>query len=111
MPIARFPIEERDHLPISEPERWGFTSSQVGVICHLSRRITDQDWEALNERFLLPSNIGYRSGLIRDNDNRVDFVGVDELAGLYGIEPIEAWEKEERQRKRTYGWPGPVSET
>ena len=105
VPIARFLIEERGHLPIHQPERWGFTSGQSGGLFQLSRRITDEDWEALNGHFVLPPNIWFHKGLIRDQDNGVDFLGFDEVIGLEGVEPIEIWEAKELARPRTYGRP------
>lgn len=95
VPTARFLIEERGHLPLYEPERWGFTSSQAGGLFQLSRRITDEDWDAVQRRFVLPPNIVFYKGLIRDQDNGVTFLGVEELVGNDGVEPIEVREVEE----------------
>jgi hypothetical protein len=85
-----------------EPERWGL--SGTGMF-QFSRQITDSDWKALNQRFVLPPNLSFHKGLIRDNDNRVDFVGVDELIGLDGLEPVAVWEAKERALDRVYGRP------
>jgi hypothetical protein len=63
------------------------------------------DWQALNRRFVIPPNIWFDQGLIRDQDNRVDLFGVDEVEGLNGLEPIDVWEAEERELDRVYGRP------
>jgi hypothetical protein len=102
VPIARFLIEERGHLPLYEPERWGFTGTGL---FQFSRRITDEDWEAINQRFVIPPNVWFHNGLIRDQENGVDFLGVEELMGLNGVEPVELWEAEEWALDRTYGPP------
>jgi hypothetical protein len=52
-----------------------------------SRQITGADWKALNEHFVLPPNLWFHKGLIRDEVNRVDFVGVDELMGWTAWSP------------------------
>lgn len=103
VPIARFLVEERGHLPLYEPERWGFTA--MGSF-QFSRRITRADREAINERFVLPRTFGFHEiGLIQDNETGVWFEGSDEIIGLNGLEPIEIWEAQERALSRTYGRP------
>lgn len=103
VPIARFLVQERGHLPLYEPERWGFTD--MGSF-QFSRRITDADWEAVRLRFVLPPNIGFHEiGFIQDDDNGVYFEGSDVIIGLEGAEPIEIWEAKERALDRTYGRP------
>jgi hypothetical protein len=105
-PIARFLVEERGHLPLYNPEKWGLSGSPVSF--QFSRRITEADWEAINRRFVIPDNIVYYApkGWIQDNVNRVYFEGNDKIIGLDGVEPIEIWEAEERALDRTYGRPG-----
>jgi hypothetical protein len=70
-----------------------------------SRRITEEDWNALNRRLVLPPNIWFHHGLIRDGENGVDFIGVDEILEVDGPQPAEAWEAKERALDRTYGRP------
>ena len=102
VPLARFLVVERGHLPIHEPARWGFTGAGS---FQFSRRITEADWEALNQHFVIPPNIWFDQGLIRDQDNRADLFGADEVEVLNGMEPIDAWEAKERALDRTYGRP------
>jgi len=97
LPIAKFLVEERGHIPLERPERYGFRQTGGGLQCQLARRITDEDWAAINERFELPMNIQFFHGLIRDNDNRIDFMGFDEIQGDEGLIPIEVWEAQQRR--------------
>lgn len=102
VPIARFLVQERGHLPLYEPERWGFTNGSF----QFSRRITEADWEAVQLRFDLQGSFGFHEiGLIQDNDTGVWFEGTDKLIELNGVEPIDVWEAEERALNRTYGRP------
>lgn len=78
VPIARFLVEERGHLPIQDPERWGFAGMGVSWF---SRRISEE------------------------NDTGVYFEGTNMIIGLEGSEPIEIWEAKERALDRTYGRP------
>lgn len=103
VPIARFLVQERGHLPLYEPQRWGFTDTGS---FQFSRRITVADWEAINRRFELPPDFGFHEiGLIQDNETGVYFEGSDMIIGLEGAEPIEIWEAKERALDRTYGRP------
>ena len=61
-PIARFLVEERGHLPLYHPERWGFSGSGSFQFSH---RITEADWEAINRRFVIPENIVPLSGSVK----------------------------------------------
>ncbi len=94
-PIAKFLIEERGHLPLSRPEEFGFVRRN-GFRSQLTRRITDADWAAINQRFALPDTIGYGDGLIRDNLNRMDIEGYDEIITEDGVISIEEWEARQR---------------
>lgn len=98
-PIARFLIEERGHVPLSNPEEFGFVQEN-GFRCLLTRRITDADWAAVQQRFDLPDTIGYHGGIIQDNLNRMDFEGFDEILTLDGLIPIEKWEARQRQQSQ-----------
>ena len=97
IPIARFLVEERGHVPLSRPEKFGFVKMN-GFRCRLTRRITDEDWAAINQRFALPDTIGYGDGMIRDNLNRMDIEGYDEIITEDGVIPIEEWEARQRDR-------------
>lgn len=101
IPIAKLLIE-RGHLPIDEESKFGFGSSQIGTMCALGRKFTDEDWAAINERFVIPANVVYFHGLIRDNANRVDMLGWDEVTCLDGVQPIEVWEARERAAGRQF---------
>jgi hypothetical protein len=92
LPIAKFLIEERGHLPIEKPQKYGFWMTAGGFECHLTRSITEADWQAINQRFVIPENIRYHAGLIRDGVNRIDMVGNDICIGDHGVEPIENME-------------------
>jgi hypothetical protein len=96
LPIARFLIEERGHMAMDRADRFGFTQEGDGYECHLTRKITVEDWAAINERFVVPANVVYIFELIRDQDNNIDMVGHDEIADIGGVFPAEVWE--ERQR-------------
>jgi hypothetical protein len=50
LPIAKFLIEERGHMPLSRPEELGFEHMD-GFQCRVTRRSTGADWAAVNERF------------------------------------------------------------
>lgn len=95
IPVAKFLIEERGHLPIYKPEKYGFRMGE----CHLTRAVTAEDWSAINERFVLPEHIGYMFGyLIRDGLNWIDIIGHDTYTSLKGVEPIDGMEADIRQR-------------
>ena len=104
IPIARFLVEERGHLPLYGPDRWGWSESGSFQV---TRRITEADWEAINRHFVIPPNIVYYApkAWIQDNDNQIWFEGNDKIIGLNGVEPIEIFEEEERALDRTYGRP------
>jgi len=96
LPIAKFLVEERGHMPIEEPEEYGFVEGFDGYNCHLTHRITDEDWAAINERFELPKTIGFFQGLLRDNVNGIDIMGHDTIISDEGQIPIEEWEAQQR---------------
>jgi hypothetical protein len=102
-PIAKFLIEERGHLPIHKPEKHGFHMADDGIECHLTRSITAEDWAAINERFVIPDNIGFMFGyLIRDGVNGIDMLGYDSFVGVDGVEGVEGMETEIRQRDANF---------
>jgi hypothetical protein len=104
-PIAKFLIEERGHLPIEKPEKYGFWEPYE---CKLTRAITRADWEAVNERFVLPENIGFFCGyIIRDSANGIDIIGFDQLIGFNGLEPVDDLEAEIRERDGIVHRPSP----
>jgi hypothetical protein len=94
LPIAKFLIEERGHMAIEKPEKYGYVYGLGGGRFRFTRRITDEDWAAINERFVMPNNIGFFHGLIRDNDNHVDMMGFDTIDKL----PAEEWEATQRMK-------------
>jgi hypothetical protein len=95
VPIAKFLIEERGHLPVDKPEKYGFYNGE----CQLTRSITAEDWAAINEHFVIPDNIAFMFGyLIRDGVNGIDMLGFDTFQGLHGDKPVEVVEEEIRQR-------------
>jgi hypothetical protein len=102
IPIAKLPIERGHHLPLHRRSKFGFGSRPGRVVCDLSRTITPDDWAAINERFLLPDNIAYYKGLIRDSANGVDFLGCDEIVCDDGLQPISVWEQREREAGRVF---------
>ena len=95
LPIARFLVEERGHMPIEQPENFGFVHMD-GFQCRLTRRITDEDWAAIKQRFVLPDTIGYGDGVIRDNLNWMEFLGIERVITEDGVIPIEEWEARQR---------------
>jgi hypothetical protein len=97
IPLARFLVEERGHMPLEEPDEYGWFLEN-GMKCHLSRSITAEDWEAVNEHFVVPPNVVYIFGRIRDQVNKVEMIGFDTIIDLDGEIPIEVWE--ERQRAK-----------
>jgi hypothetical protein len=86
-------------MAIENPDRYGYVYGLDGPKFELTRRITDEDWAALNERFVMPDNIGFDRGLMRDNDNHVDMMGFDTMRSGGVLIPIEEWE--ERQRAQS----------
>jgi hypothetical protein len=97
LPVVDFLIE-RGHLPLAED---GESDRGPGNDRNLTRIINPSDWAAINKRFAMPDNITYLDGLIRDNANRCDVNGYDELTGLNGeITFIEIWEDEQVERRR-----------
>ncbi|MGQ0467079.1 MAG: hypothetical protein ACT4QG_17400 [Sporichthyaceae bacterium] len=93
-PLIRFLVEERGHLILRPDYEWGVGPRPGGKDCALTRMITDEDWAAINERFVIPDTIGFGAGFIRDSENGVDISGHDWVVGLDGkperIEPHEA---------------------
>jgi hypothetical protein len=73
-PIAAFLIE-RGHLPVTEPDLLGFTTSPGGWYCALEGALTPDDWAAVQDAFELPPTIVYEAGCIRDHANWVDIQG------------------------------------
>jgi hypothetical protein len=98
IPVARFLIEARGHMPLERPEKFGFTQDYDGFKCHLSRNITEEDWVAINEHFVVPENLVYFLGRILDQDNSIELIGYDTIDDVDGEIPIEVWE--ERQRAK-----------
>ncbi|HEX3830092.1 MAG TPA: hypothetical protein VHV82_22735 [Sporichthyaceae bacterium] len=99
LPVAKFLIEERGHLPIYEPDDYGFHMGDDGFECRLTRSITAEDWAAINDRFVIPKNIWFFCDyIVRDDDNGIDMIGFDTLTGDKGIEPIDRLEAEIRER-------------
>lgn len=101
IPIARLLIE-RGHPPIDEDSTFGFNPSPAGMVCALGRMFSSADWDAINERFVIPDNIVYFHGLIRDNTNWVDMMGWDEVVCLDGVQSVDVWEERERQAGRVF---------
>jgi hypothetical protein len=99
LPIARLLIEDRGHMAIDRPEKFGFRQELDGYECHLTRSITAEDWAAVNERFVLPENVVYIFGLIRDQVNNIDMVGHDEMFERDGAVSIEEWEARLRAKR------------
>jgi hypothetical protein len=100
LPIGRFLIEERGHLPLERPDKFGFAQKFDGYKCELTRGITEEDWAALNERVVIPDNVVYIFNVIRDQMNGVEIVGFDEMEDPDGVIPIDVWV--ERQRAEGY---------
>lgn len=89
-PIAKVLIE-RGHLPIDYRDKYGFCPSGMGRRCHLTHALTDEDWAAVTDRYILPENIVWRFGIIKDHQNRVQIQGdITIISGGQQI-PIEEW--------------------
>lgn len=101
IPVAKLLIE-RGHLPIRSDSKFGFHPSSGRTMCSLARRFTEEDWDAINQRFILPDTIVYFHGLIRDNVNRVDMMGREEVTFPDGVQPIDVWEARERAAGRQF---------
>lgn len=99
VPIANFLIQ-RGHPPINYTERSGFTGTMQGMKCRLGYWITDEDWTEVNEAFVIPSNIRYFEGMIRDSLNRVDIIGHEHVTCEDGVQHISVWEELERRMGR-----------
>jgi hypothetical protein len=99
IPIAQLLIE-RGHVPITKKQKFGFSSTPGGVECRLTRAFTLDDWDAINERFVVPDNLVYFRGLIRDNANKVDMIGIEEISTVDGVMGPEEWEARERAAGR-----------
>ena len=84
-------------MPLEEPEEYGWQLAD-GMQCLLARSITSEDWEAVNKRFVVPPNLVYIFGRIRDQSNGVEMIGFDTIVDVDGEIPIEVWE--ERQRAK-----------
>lgn len=84
IPVAQLLIE-RGHLPLRRKDKSGFFSTPGGVVCHLTRAITPDDWDAVADKFVIPDNLVYFRGLIRDNDNKVDMLGIEEISTSDGL--------------------------
>lgn len=72
----------------------------MGVRVHpesLARSFTEEDWAAINERFILPDNIVFLGGgVMRDSANRLDIIGFDEVQAPDGVISIDEWEEQKR---------------
>jgi hypothetical protein len=91
-PVLTFLIE-RGHVPLDGDEH------MLGGDTSLTRIISPVDWAAVNDRFAIPDNLTYLDGMIRDNANRFDVDGFDELSGLNGeVQCIEIWEESQPQK-------------
>lgn len=99
VPIAKFLIE-RGHPPINYAERSGFAPTQQGMKCRLGYWITDEEWAEINEVFVIPANIKYFDGMIRDSVNRVDIIGHEQVQCEDGVHHISVWEERERKAGR-----------
>jgi hypothetical protein len=102
IPIAKFLVQERGHGllpkdPTITSYDWGFMQFN-GLRCQVTRRITDDDWAAINERFVMPDNIGYGDNLIRDNINYIDIEGVERIITVDGPIPVEEYKDYEQKR-------------
>lgn len=71
-----------------------------GLKCHLTHSISEEDWTALNEHFVIPDNIVYMFGRIRDQANKFELIGHEEITDVDGVIPIDVWI--ERQRAAGY---------
>lgn len=100
VPMVRFLVEERGHLLINGPEKFGFVGMQSSYVCSLTRVITDDDWQALNERFVIPDNIGFFKGLIQDNENGCDIVGTEWVGLADHRQHVDDYEAELRAEGR-----------
>ncbi len=90
-PIAKLLIE-RGHKPLDDWDKYGFAPGPNGITCWMTRAFTDEDWEAIKERFVIPRNIVFYKGLIRDNDNEVDMLNYDEIHDTDGTISADEWE-------------------
>lgn len=90
-------------MPLEEPEEFGFTQDYDGFKCHLTHAITDEDWTAINERFVVPGNVVYVFGRIRDQDNGIELIGHDEIEDVDGVIPIGLWEERQRAEGNDFG--------
>jgi len=97
LPVAKFLIEERGHMALENPEEYGYVDGLDGNKFYFTRRITDEDWEAIKERFVIPDNIGFFGGLLRDNANHVDMIGYDTITSRGKQIPIEEWEARQQR--------------
>ena len=95
VPIAKFLVQRRGHPLMPEDDmldtyEWGFVDLN-GIRCQLARRITAEDWAAINEHFVVPDTITYRNGQIRDNLHRIIMEGVDVMITVDGPVPIDEY--------------------
>ena len=49
---------------------------------------------------MVPTNIAFFAGIIRDNINGVDIIGYNSVQDIDGVVPIEVWEERERKAGR-----------
>lgn len=88
IPIVKVLIE-RGHLPTSNRPKYGFRGN--GRKCHLTHALTDDDWTAVTDRYIIPENIVWRFGIIRDHENNVQIQGDDTIISGGKEMPIEEW--------------------
>lgn len=82
IPIVQALIDA-GHQPIKNEEQYGFVEAPHEWKCELYDPITLDDWQMLNEKFIIPENIFYTHGMVRDGAGWVDIYGVPRDAVEY----------------------------
>lgn len=90
IPIVKV-LMQRGHLPIDERARYGFCPGQGMTKCHLTHPLTEEDWAAVTERFVIPEHIVWWNNVIRDQENGVQIQGDRIIIDVEGEVPIEEW--------------------
>ncbi|MGQ0466220.1 MAG: hypothetical protein ACT4QG_12955 [Sporichthyaceae bacterium] len=90
IPIVQL-LMRRGHLPIGSWDRYGFVPGGSLITCHLTYPLTEDDWAAVVERFVIPENIIWWNNVIRDQVNRLQIQGDRLILDVEGEVPIEEW--------------------
>ncbi len=75
VPLVQELLARGNELITAPKPHDGFEPTRDGWKCWLAYPITNDDWAALNEKFLIPPTIYHFAGAIRDSATWSDIIG------------------------------------